>query len=70
MTEQVTRVLTLTDPEQAFITWVTPKMCKAWGITKKAALAAALANHQNQLVIVAMLLMMIAASYRSADLDL
>lgn len=49
VTDEVSRVLTLTDEDQTKITWVTPKMCENWGVTVEAAHAAAFTN-QNRLL--------------------
>lgn len=49
VTADVARVLTLTDHEQSVLTFVSPKMCEAWGVTPAEASSTALAN-QNRLL--------------------
>ena len=41
VTDEVCRVLTLTDAEHTKITWVTPQMCDEWGVTTDQASRAA-----------------------------
>jgi len=48
-TDEVARVLTLTDAGQSRITWVTAEMCATWGVTPMEASAAALANQDTLL---------------------
>ena len=49
VTDEVMRVLTLTDLGQTKITWVTPDMCDEWGVTIEEVTAAAFLN-QDQLL--------------------
>jgi hypothetical protein len=49
VTNEVTRVLTLTDAGQTKITWVTPDMCETWGVTIEQAIAAAFVNQDRLL---------------------
>jgi hypothetical protein len=49
VTDEVARVLTLTDGEQTEITWVTPQMCEHWGVTVEQASSAAFANQDGLL---------------------
>ena len=49
MTDEVSRVLTLTDSDQTKITWVTPDMCGDWGVTIEQAAAAAFRNQDRLL---------------------
>lgn len=44
VSDEVCRILTLTDADHTKITWVTPQMCDEWGVTTDQATAAALAN--------------------------
>ena len=49
VTDEVMRVLTLTDLDQTKITWVTPDMCDEWGVTSEEAGVAAFLN-QDKLI--------------------
>jgi len=49
VTDEVMRVLTLTDLDQTKITWVTPDMCDEWGVTSEEAGAAAFRNQDKLL---------------------
>lgn len=49
VTEEVARVLTLTDAQQSRLTWVTPQMCSTWGVTPAEASAMALTNQDTLL---------------------
>jgi hypothetical protein len=49
ITDEVSRVLTLTDEGRTKITWVTPGMCRKWGVTPEAAVATAIANQDRLL---------------------
>lgn len=49
VTDDVARVLTLTDADQSRIAWVTPDMCERWGVSIEDACAQAFAN-QNRLL--------------------
>ncbi len=49
VTDEVSRVLTLTDTHQTSIRWVTPSMCREWGVSPEQAAEAALAN-QDRLI--------------------
>lgn len=49
VTDEVCRVLTVTDRDQSKITWVTPNMCDEWGVTVEEACSAAFLN-QNRLL--------------------
>ena len=44
VTDEVCRVLSVTDEEHSYITWVTPDMCSGWGVTPEQAIEAALRN--------------------------
>jgi hypothetical protein len=50
VTDEVSRVLTLTDAGQTKVTWVTPDMCDEWGVTIEQAAAAAFINQDRLLV--------------------
>jgi hypothetical protein len=49
VSDEVARVLTLTDHEQTGVTWVTPRMCQTWGVTVEQASSAAFANQDRLL---------------------
>ena len=49
VTDEVSRVLTLTDAAQTKISWVTPDMCDEWSVTTEQAAKAAFLN-QNRLL--------------------
>jgi hypothetical protein len=49
VTDEVSRVLTLTDADQTKITWITPDMCDEWGVTIEQAAAAAFINQDRLL---------------------
>lgn len=49
VTEEVVRVLTLTDATQSKVTWVTPDMCAEWGVDIETAAATAFANQDRLL---------------------
>jgi hypothetical protein len=46
VTDEVSRVLTLTDLDHGGITWVTPRMCAQWGVTVEHAASVASANQE------------------------
>jgi hypothetical protein len=49
VTDEVVRVLTLTDCDQSSVAWVTSKMCEDWGVPVEQAISAALANQARLL---------------------
>jgi hypothetical protein len=49
VTDEVARVLTLTNEEQSKVTWVTPDMCERWAVTIADACAAATINQDRLL---------------------
>jgi hypothetical protein len=49
ISDEVSRVLTLTDRDESQVTWVTPSMCEEWAVTTEQAAAAASANQDRLL---------------------
>ena len=49
VSDEVSRVLTLTDADRSTVIWVTPAMCRDWGVSVEDACAAASANQDRLL---------------------